>query len=76
VFVQDPRPAGSETDAQRGAPTGPQLVVWGTDVVVSQCKEQFVKFMERYIDRNVASDEKFEGMDMDEPIYMQKLEEV
>lgn len=55
---------------------GPQLVIWGTDVVVSQCKEKFKRFILRFIDHNVQSDERFEGMNVEEPFYLQRLEEV
>lgn len=54
----------------------PQLVIWGTDVDVNRCKERFKRFLERYIDPSVEQDEKFDGMDVDEPIYLQRLEEV
>ena len=62
-----------------GGATGggaPQLVIWGTDVDVNRCKERFKRFLERYIDPSVEQDEKFDGMDVDEPIYLQRLEEV
>jgi len=62
-----------------GGATGagaPQLVIWGTDVDVNRCKERFKRFLERYIDPSVEQDEKFDGMDVEEPIYLQRLEEV
>lgn len=55
---------------------GPQLVIWGTDVVVSQCKEKFVRFVSRFIDQSVDDDERFDGMDIREPYYLQRLDEV
>ena len=55
---------------------GPQLVIWGTDVVVSQCKEKFRRFISKYLDKNVAGDEQFDGMDINEPYYLQRLEEI
>ena len=55
---------------------GPQLVIWGTDVVVSHCKEKFRRFVERFVDNDVELDEKFQGMDINEPLYLQRLEEV
>lgn len=61
---------GSETSS------GPQLVIWGTDVVVSQCKEKFVHFITRYIDDSIADDDKFDGVDVKEPYYLQCLDEV
>ena len=55
---------------------GPQLVIWGTDVVVEKCKEKFKRFVETFIDPDAEDDEKVEGMRLDEPLYLQRLEEV
>ena len=55
---------------------GPQLVIWGTDVSVSHCKEKFCRFVSKFVDKSVADDEQFEGMDINEPYYLQRLEEV
>lgn len=57
-------------------PQGPQLVIWGTDVVVSECKERFKQYVLKYIDPNAEYDEKTNEMNEDEPLYLQKLEEV
>ncbi|GFR96745.1 DNA helicase [Elysia marginata] len=57
-------------------PAGPQLVIWGTDVVVSHCKEKFRSFVMRYVDRSIADDERFTGMDVEQPYYIQRLEEI
>ena len=51
-------------------------MIWGTDVVVSHCKEKFRRFILKYEDKNVAEDELFEGMDINQPYYLQRLEEV
>jgi len=59
-----------------GVGGAPQLVIWGTDVDVNRCKERFKRFLERYIDPSVEQDEKFDGMDINEPVYLQRLEEV
>ncbi|KAK4294833.1 hypothetical protein Pmani_032570 [Petrolisthes manimaculis] len=66
-------PGGS---SQTEAPQGPQLVIWGTDVVVSDCKDRFKAFVLRFIDAAAAEDERFEGMNAEEPLYLQKLEEI
>jgi DNA replication licensing factor MCM4 len=68
----DPSATGvsSETDQV------PQLVVWGTNVVVSQCKEKFKKFVLRFVDPNAEEDERIEDMNLNEPLYLQKLQEV
>lgn len=63
-------PAVPTSDSQ----TGPRLVIWGTDVVVQETKEKFKKFLMQFIDENA------EGMGDDfvpnEPLYMQRLEEI
>jgi len=51
-------------------------VVWGTNVVVSQCKEKFKKFILRFVDPNAEEDERLEDMNLNEPLYLQKLQEV
>ncbi|XP_063707123.1 DNA replication licensing factor MCM4 [Culicoides brevitarsis] len=65
--------AQSETDSTTG---GTQLVIWGTNVVVNECKAKFKRFIERYIDPDIANDEISEGINLNEPLYMQKLDEI
>ncbi|XP_066289998.1 DNA replication licensing factor mcm4-A-like [Branchiostoma lanceolatum] len=65
-------PSGAVTSDQ---PSGPQLVIWGTDVVVSHCKDKFKRFLASYVVPSLDEDE-MEGMDIKQPLYMQKLEEV
>ncbi|XP_033838072.2 DNA replication licensing factor MCM4 isoform X1 [Periophthalmus magnuspinnatus] len=60
---------GSETNS------GQKLVIWGTDVNVGTCKEKFQRFLQRFIDPNSTEDENA-GLDLNEPLYMQKLEEI
>ncbi|KAL8566321.1 DNA replication licensing factor mcm4-A [Nucella lapillus] len=75
---------GSEPSSEPTAPSDPgsdapvstQLVIWGTDVVVNQCKEKFVRFISRFIDKSVEEDERFDGMDVREPYYIQRLDEI
>ncbi|CAG0884263.1 unnamed protein product [Darwinula stevensoni] len=55
---------------------GPQLVIWGTDVVVSRCKEKVKNFISNFVDSSVEEDEVIEGMDSSEPLYLQKLAEI
>ncbi|KAJ6641100.1 DNA replication licensing factor MCM4 [Pseudolycoriella hygida] len=69
----EPIAEGASTDP---ASVGPQLVIWGTKVVVSQCKEKFKQFLMRYIDPSVQQDEITENMNVNEPLYMQKMEEI
>ena len=51
-------------------------MIWGTDVVINRCKEKFLRFVQRYVDYQVDEDERFEGMDVREPYYVQRLGEV
>ncbi|XP_049816684.1 DNA replication licensing factor MCM4 [Schistocerca nitens] len=61
---------------QPGPEAEPQLVIWGTDVVVNRCKEKFKRFVENYVDPEADDDERTEGMDVNQPLYIQKLEEI
>ncbi|XP_062261237.1 DNA replication licensing factor MCM4 [Platichthys flesus] len=54
---------------------GQRLVIWGTDVNVAICKEKFQRFLQRFIDQTSTEDENA-GLDLNEPLYMQKLEEI
>uniref|UniRef100_A0A674MS25 DNA replication licensing factor MCM4 n=1 Tax=Takifugu rubripes TaxID=31033 RepID=A0A674MS25_TAKRU len=54
---------------------GQRLVIWGTDVNVGTCKEKFQRFLQRFIDPTSSEDENA-GLDLNEPLYMQKLEEI
>uniref|UniRef100_A0A671UPR7 DNA replication licensing factor MCM4 n=1 Tax=Sparus aurata TaxID=8175 RepID=A0A671UPR7_SPAAU len=54
---------------------GQRLVIWGTDVNVGTCKEKFQRFLQRFIDPTATEDENA-GLDLNEPLYMQKLEEI
>ena len=60
----------SETNA------GPQLIIWGTDVVASECKSKFKQFLQEFVETQVEVDELMETVDFDRPLYIQKLEEV
>ena len=65
----------SEPGSEQHA-VGPQMVIWGTDVVVSHCKDKFKQFVQTYVEQDITDDEKFDGMDITEPLYLQRLEEV
>ncbi|XP_039383301.1 DNA replication licensing factor MCM4 [Mauremys reevesii] len=54
---------------------GQKLVIWGTDVNVASCKEKFQRFLQRFIDP-LAKEEETVGLDLNEPLYMQRLEEI
>uniref|UniRef100_A0A0L8GX45 DNA replication licensing factor MCM4 n=1 Tax=Octopus bimaculoides TaxID=37653 RepID=A0A0L8GX45_OCTBM len=55
---------------------GPQMVIWGTDVVINHCKEKLKRFVCRYMDEDVAEDEVFDGIDPKKPYYLQRLQEI
>ncbi|KAL1512769.1 hypothetical protein ABEB36_002301 [Hypothenemus hampei] len=62
---------GMETE-----PAAPHLVIWGTNVSVADCKEKFKQFILRFIDTNAEEDERTDDMNLNEPLYLQKLEEI
>lgn len=68
--------AEQRSDVTPSGEVAPQLVIWGTDVVVSECKRKFTQFLLRYIDMDIAQDELTENINLSEPFYMQKLEEI
>ena len=51
-----------------------RLVIWGTDVVVSEAKDKFKKFINDFIDED--ADELADGFDPLLPLYIQRLDEV
>ncbi|XP_014217323.1 DNA replication licensing factor MCM4 [Copidosoma floridanum] len=55
---------------------GPQLVIWGTNVNVNRCKDQFKRFIQRFIDPGAENDELPESMNVTEPLYMQHLNDI
>uniref|UniRef100_A0A672HH82 DNA replication licensing factor MCM4 n=1 Tax=Salarias fasciatus TaxID=181472 RepID=A0A672HH82_SALFA len=67
-------PANTDAAASE-AGAGQRLVIWGTDVNVATCKEKFQRFLQRFVDPNSTEDENA-GLDLNEPLYMQKLEEI
>lgn len=68
----------SEVDShsESATATQAQLMVWGTNVIISECRNKFKNFLMRYIDPEAEQDEIEEGMNLNEPLYMQKLDEV
>lgn len=61
----------SESDAAR-----PQVVVWGTDINVNDVKEQFKRFINRFIDPDAENDELPENLNSTEPLYVQKIDDI
>jgi len=64
------------SDPVSEVPQGPQLVIWGTDVVVSQCNDKFRSFITTFIDTSIADDEQFAGVDPNQPYYLQRLDDI
>jgi len=69
---------GSVTPARNPqVPDGPQLVIWGTDVVVSECRERFQQFINSFITPADEIDPTTpQHFSASEPLYLQKLEEI
>lgn len=63
-------------DASEGEQAAPQLVIWGTDVVVNRCKDKFKTFISTFVDPNAEEDEVTNDMDVNQPLYLQKLDEI
>uniref|UniRef100_A0A8C4YZK6 DNA replication licensing factor MCM4 n=1 Tax=Gadus morhua TaxID=8049 RepID=A0A8C4YZK6_GADMO len=68
-------PSAADGAAAAEQPAGQRLVIWGTDVNVATCKEKFQRFLQRFIDPSSKEDEN-SCLDLNEPLYMQKLEEI
>lgn len=66
----DPTAVSSETNA------GPQQIIWGTDVVIAECKNKFKLFLQEFVETQIEVDELMETVDFERPLYIQKLEEV
>uniref|UniRef100_A0A8D0FLR7 DNA replication licensing factor MCM4 n=1 Tax=Strix occidentalis caurina TaxID=311401 RepID=A0A8D0FLR7_STROC len=66
---------GPAEDVATEQSLGQKLVIWGTDVNVASCKEKFQRFLQRFIDPLAKEDEDI-GLDLNEPRYMQRLEEI
>uniref|UniRef100_A0A4W4FEC8 DNA replication licensing factor MCM4 n=1 Tax=Electrophorus electricus TaxID=8005 RepID=A0A4W4FEC8_ELEEL len=58
-----------------GQNAGQKLVIWGTDVNVGTCKEKFQRFLQQFIDPTSREGENV-SLDLNEPLYMQKLDEI
>ena len=74
---------GSETASSQASGDGNQVVIWGTDVCVTQCKNKFIEFLRcsKFTSDELDVDEiqnKTTGVDIqsEESYYIQKLEEI
>jgi len=54
----------------------PKLVIWGTDVVVSETKERFRKFIMEFLDDGDDDEQGQSDYDSSRPLYLQKMEEI
>ena len=59
---------GSESAAE------PNVVIWGTDVEIKVCKAKFTNFINQFVDHDLKEDKFVDGVN--EPLYLQRLEEV
>jgi len=66
---------GNIPESEMGMDTGaqPRMVIWGTDVVVEDCREKFSRFLKTYKCSEFDSQE-HPGIVPDQPFYLQKLE--
>ena len=76
-------PASSEIGSAVGSASdvssdvqGANVVIWGTDVSVNQCKAKMAKFVQKFVNPDAADDETFANMDAGAPYYLQRLEEI
>ncbi|XP_045522203.1 DNA replication licensing factor MCM4 [Pieris brassicae] len=65
--VPAPTPTRNVEGGQETASSEPQLVVWGTDVAITECREKFIKFLQRFVEPTAVTNE---------PLYEMKLEEI
>lgn len=70
--TQEPTPTPETTSED----AGPQLVVWGTNVVINQCKSRFKSFFSTFAGTDLESDEQTDSSESTQPLYEQKLEEI
>jgi len=56
--------------------SAPTMVIWGTDVQVNDCKRKFKRFVETFVDIGMTDEERFEGLNPNEPYYLQRLAEI
>ena len=56
----------------------PQLVIWGTNINVHKIKSRFQEFLRVYMIHDEQEQKEFlnAGIDISEPYYTQRLEEV
>ena len=56
----------------------PKAVIWGTNVLIDDCKQKFKLFLRTYIDDDIDDDERAadNNLSSNSPFYMQKLDEV
>ena len=50
--------------------SAPSMVIWGTDVSVNQVKSKFSRFVNAFVDEELADDEMFEGLYPTLPFYL------
>ncbi|CAG9564191.1 unnamed protein product [Danaus chrysippus] len=65
--VPAPTPSSQTVTGEVDNASEPQLVVWGTDVAIAECREKFIKFIQRFVEPDALTTE---------PLYELKLEEI
>ena len=60
----------------QGSDTGPQLLIWGTNVSATDYQAKFKQFMKTFQEGAVDEDELVEDFNQNQPLYVQKLNEV
>nr|QIC49964.1 DNA replication licensing factor MCM4 [Actinia equina] len=68
------QPTGVTSESGQAAAVAPSLVIWGTDVVVSETKRKFTKFLNEFVDEN--AEDMGDGFDPILPLYLQRLDEI
>lgn len=75
VGGSDPLPSDSnDVVPSSDVAAEPKMVIWGTDVVVSETQERFKRFLLTFIDDSEGETDV--NFDPTKPLYLQKLEEI
>ncbi|CAG7717467.1 unnamed protein product [Allacma fusca] len=67
---------GPQSVGDPGSETGPNLVIWGTNVSATEFQAKFKLFIKFFQDGAVDEDEMIEDFNQNQPLYVQKLNEI
>jgi len=74
---EGPLPPSSEAvPPSEHSESAPAMVIWGTDVSVSQVKAKFGRFLTTFVAPEVEADENFSQLDKAAPFYLERLQEI